>query len=160
MAPEECVESPDGVVTSRESDVYMAGGLLYELLTGGTPPYHWLVDYPELLTARRRTAGKVLVAPGVFVDGLLGKHVLEVAAADGKVVPWCVRGPGTLAGVGHGRFGEAMHWLTRCLAAEPGARPSTSDLMNTCHALAEQEASAAKEAGCWDPLVHAPVLMP
>ena len=31
-----------GVVVARPSDMYMVGGLIYEVLTGGDAPFHWV----------------------------------------------------------------------------------------------------------------------
>ncbi len=33
--------SGEGTDVSFETDLYMLGGLLYELLTSGIPPFHW-----------------------------------------------------------------------------------------------------------------------
>jgi serine/threonine protein kinase len=87
MAPEVCADTSGGRLATFPSDVYMLGGLLYELLTCGLRPFHWLLENPALLERRRRSSGRVPVpgAPGVYIEGLLGRGVLEVAAGDGQV---------------------------------------------------------------------------
>jgi serine/threonine protein kinase len=166
MAPEECAQQAPGatgVLTSWKGDVYMLGGLLYELLTGGVPPFHWLITKEELrvsvglFIARRRTSEPVLI-PGVGrAEGLLGKSVIEVANADGSVViPWCVRGPGTLGDAK--RLNETRALLESCLAANPASRPTTEALMDSIDSLLVQELRAVHEAGDWDALLGAPAL--
>jgi hypothetical protein len=133
-APETFVATQSGgVVVTRECDVYMVGGLAYELLTGGTAPFHWLVTDLQsglLLEKRRATAGLVPVPGTPFtMPGLLGKSVLEVAALDGKSIPWCVRVDGS-PGSG-GRLEALKAVVTQCLAAEPGGRPKVAALLDT-----------------------------
>ena len=126
-----CVGSPEaGTVATTASDVYMVGGLAYELLTAGTTPFHWLAVNPLLFTLRRASRDPVLIPGTPFtMPGLLGKSVLEVAAADGIDVPWCVRvdgSPGSLE-----RLEALKAVVTQCLAAEPGGRPKVAALLDT-----------------------------
>jgi phage shock protein A len=63
------------------------------------------------------------------MPGLLGKSVLEVAAADGIDVPWCVRVDGSPGSAGRLEALKAV--VTQCLAAEPGGRPKVAALLDT-----------------------------
>jgi hypothetical protein len=139
-APEVCEGNAiKGVVASVMSDVYMVGGLMYELLTGGTAPFHWLTGDPHLLVLRRQSAG--MVAEGV--PSLRGKSVLEAAAIDRQEIPWRVRAsslPGSAA-----RLETVKSMLADCLALEPSARPKLPDLLERVDALlaADQRERAA-----------------
>ncbi len=71
----------------------MLGGLLYELLTAGHVPLHWLLGNVELLLARLRSAVPVPIpgVPGPGAAGLKGQSVLEAHVIDGVAIPWSVR---------------------------------------------------------------------
>jgi hypothetical protein len=124
--PEVCAGSAEaGTVATTASDVYMVGGLAYELLTAGTAPFHWLATDLEsrlLLGRRRATVGRVPI-PGLRsgLPGLLGKSVLEAAEEDCEPIPWCVRVEGS-PGIGD-RLEDLKALMVQCLATEPGARP-------------------------------------
>jgi hypothetical protein len=123
----------------------MVGGLAYELLTGGTPPFHWLARMPQLLFERRSSAGPVDVGFGSPALGLLGKSVLEAAAIDDRPVPWCVRAEGTPGGPG--RLAELKVWLEQCLAAEPEVRPKLPALLAAFRDLLVREEGEERAAG-------------
>ena len=44
-----------GRVTSKAGDVYMLGGLVFEVLSGGLPPYYWIPASWSAMTARDAT---------------------------------------------------------------------------------------------------------
>ncbi len=149
-APEVCAGTAvDSTPATTASDVYMVGGLAYELLTGGTAPFHWLAtDIAAALNLgkRRATAGRVDI-PGVRggLPGLLGKSVLEVAADDGEPIPWCVRAEGTPGGPG--RLAELKALLEQCLATEPKARPKLPALLAAFRDLLGREEGEERAAG-------------
>jgi hypothetical protein len=118
-------------VVTAACDVYMVGGLAYELLTGGTVPFHWLVENPLLFTRRRASRDPVAIpgARGISISGLYGKSVLEVAEEEGEPIPWCVRVDGSPGSAGRLEALKAV--VTQCLAAEPGGRPKVSALLGT-----------------------------
>ncbi len=149
MAPEVCAGSGElGTVATTASDVYMLGGLAYELLTSGVPPFHWLMTMPSLLRARRCQAGPVRI-PGVpgAVPGLLGKSTLEAAAEYGVDIPWRVRVDGVPDG--RGRLALLQGLLTECLASEPGARPRLPALFATLAGLRVEGDSEHPAAGLY-----------
>ena len=147
-APEVCAGSAEaGTVATTASDVYMVGGFLYELLTGGTPPFHWLMDNVPLLSLRRASRGPVPIpgARGVTISGLHGKSVLEVAEEDGEPIPWRVRVDGS-PGSG-GRLEAVKALLAQCLAADPGARPKVLALLATVDDLLVAESGEVRAVG-------------
>jgi serine/threonine protein kinase len=139
-APETCVASASGgTPVTFACDVYMLGGLLYELLTAGVPPFDWLLENPDLFVRRRTSRVPVRVPglPGVMASGLFGKSVLEVAAGDGVEVPWCVAGAGTAGG--GARLAEAKALLASCWSADPKGRPSVGTLERDFLSLCDRE---------------------
>ncbi len=101
----------------RESDVYMLGGLMYELLTSGVAPYHWQAGYPQRLRP---------------------DNVLRAAELDQVQIPWCIRSrsPDCLQRL------KAL--MSRCLEGEPRERPTLGVLLESARDLrAAEEAAVA-----------------
>jgi hypothetical protein len=144
-------DPPVPVPAKTTSDVYMVGGLAYELLTGGTIPFHWLSGNPQILIARRASAGPVRV-PGIPVPlpGLLGKSVFEAAEVDGEAVPWCVQADATPGSAG--RLEELKEVVGTCLAREPEVRPKLPALLATIEGLLEGEVGSTGGGGGPTPL--------
>ena len=127
-----------GRVATVESDVYMVGGLAYELLTGGTTPFHWLLGHPQLLAQRLLTADPVEIPDSAPVPGLLHVNVLEALAVGKRPVPWCVQADGTPGSAG--RLEVLKCVVAQCLAKEPGDRPKLPALLATLEDLQGKEA--------------------
>ncbi len=131
-----------GSEATGQSDVYMVGGLAYELLTGGTAPYHWLLGNPQLLAQRLFSADPVEIPDSdATVPGLLHLNVLEALAAGERAVPWCVQANGAPGSAG--RLEELKGLVGECLAGEPGSRPKLPALMATLVDLERREAADA-----------------
>jgi hypothetical protein len=134
-------------VVTAASDVYMVGGLAYELLTAGTPPFHWLLRNTQLLAQRLISAEPVEI-PGTeySVPGLLHTNVLEAAEnVDHKPIPWCVQAdatPGTA-----GRLAEVKCLMASCLALSPNDRPKLPSLHERVTALQAAEVAEARALG-------------
>ena len=70
MAPEVLAGNlTDGHIATPASDVYMLGGLLFELLTCGMAPYYW-VNATQRYCRRRRPAHEPFRADGARLVGL------------------------------------------------------------------------------------------
>jgi hypothetical protein len=146
-APEVRAGSEDsGRVVTTASDVYMVGGFTYELLTAGTPPFHWLARNAQLLIERLTSADPAEI-PGtdVLLPGLLHKNVLEAAEVDCKPIPWCVQADATPGSAG--RLAEVKGLMASCLALSPEDRPELPDLHRCVIALQAAEVAEARAAG-------------
>jgi hypothetical protein len=143
MAPEVRAGSEaDGRVADTPSDVYMVGGLLYELLTAGTVPFSWLAGNTELLRQRLTSASPVFI-PGVRdpVPSLLYLNVLEAAELDRWPIHWCVQADATPSSAG--RLAEVNGLMASCLARRPEDRPKLLDLLRRVTALEQAEKDGA-----------------
>ncbi len=134
-----------GRVATVESDVYMVGGLAYELLTGGTTPFHWLLGNPQLLAQRLVSADPVEIPDCPPVPGLLRLNVLEALAEGKRSAPWCVQANGTPGSAG--RLEELKGLVGECLAGELGARPKLPTLLATLEDLERREVAEVREVG-------------
>ena len=135
-----------GRVVTTTSDVYMVGGLAYELLTCGTPPFHWLARVPQLLLERLTSAEPVEI-PGTeyTVPGLLHKNVLEAAELDRKPIPWCVQADGS-PGSG-ARLEDVKALMAACLSLDPEERPKLPALHARVSSLLGAEVAEARALG-------------
>jgi len=105
-----------------------SGGLLFELLTGGTHPYSWFQTFEFFLIRRRRSTDPVTV-PGSRAPqpGLADKHVLEAAEVDGERVPWAI--VPDLPWLSTVELGQAVRRvMVDCLAYLPESRPKLTAL--------------------------------
>ncbi len=149
MAPEVRSGSEvSGRVATTASDVYMVGGFMYELLTAGTVPFHWLSRNSQLLI-ERLTSSEPVEIPGTeyTVPGLLHKNVLEAAEVDRKPIPWCVHAGATPGSAG--RLVEVKDLVASCLTPRPEDRPKLPDLHRIVTALQAAEVQEAQAVVGW-----------
>jgi serine/threonine protein kinase len=133
-------------VVTTASDVYMVGGFTYELLTAGTPPFHWLLSNPTLLVQRLSSAEPVEIPDtDVTLPGLLHKNVLEAAELSRKPIPWCVQADATPGSAG--RLEEVKDIMASCLALNPEDRPELPDLHRSVTALQAAEVAETRATG-------------
>ena len=123
----------DGVLATPASDVYMLGGLMFEVLTCGLTPFYWL--NPTLMSQRRRqAAGMRFRPPGTLSDvcGLGSLSTLDAAAVDGVEIEWRV---GSGGGVYGGGVPSLLELMGHCLDSDPSKRPLLSAVQSRLQAL-------------------------
>ena len=121
-----------GVIATPASDVYMLGGLMFEVLTGGFAPYHWL--HAPLTAQRRRHAAGIPFRPDGFphdVVGLKGLSVMEAARMDGHVVEWRVRSHGSSKTDTYDEgLPRLVDLMERCLERDANKRPHLEEVQS------------------------------
>ena len=132
VAPEVIAGSlSEGVTATPASDVYMLGGLMFEVLTCGLTPYYWMSDAPKLIYQRRRVAAGELFRPAglpMKVSGLAGLSMLQAAKEDDIDVPWALSMPAGAGSVYDSGVGGLIDLMERCLNADDGKRPALNDV--------------------------------
>jgi hypothetical protein len=105
-------------IASVATDVYMLGGLMFEVLTAGRhAPFFWMAG--ERLIVLRATT---LV------------NTLDAAAAAGVPIPWAVVPGDDWSGVVDG-VERLKALMSRCLHADPSRRPSMDDFLAELDAI-------------------------
>ncbi len=115
----------------------MVGGLIYELLTAGTAPYHWLLGDTSSAVQRLASAEPVHGPGSRALIGLLNKSVLEAAAIDGVEIPWRVQ-VDSMTG-DQGRLAELKDLMMSCWAVDPSSRPRLQSLVQHVADLLERQ---------------------
>ena len=128
----------DGVTATPASDVYMLGGLMFEVLTCGLAPCHWMRDVALVAQRRCHPAGEVFRPDGFPADvkGLAGLTVVDAAGVDGVPVTWRVVDDGGDDVQYGSRVGRLVEVMAHCLASDASARPPLADISTTLQALA------------------------
>jgi serine/threonine protein kinase len=134
----------EGRVATAASDVYMLGGLIFELLTAGTVPFHWLSGNPQLLVQRLCSADPVAMPDcDAYIPGLLATNVLEAYSMRRESTPvqWRVRTTATPGSAD--RLEELKSLMADCLSFEPEHRPKLVALLRRVAALLDAETTSA-----------------
>jgi hypothetical protein len=144
-----CAGDSAGTTATVASDVYMLGGLLYELLTAGHVPYHWLLRDVKLAIERRRSSVPVAIpfSKGATAEGLLGKSMVQAAEVDDVALPWNVQIAATASSPdAEARLAEAIALIEGCCKLEPSARLKLEDLSRALESLHTREVAARRGA--------------
>ena len=134
LAPEVLAGLLSGaVIATPASDVYMFGGLMFEVLTGGCQPFYWLPV--ETLLARRTTpVGTKVAVPGVGkLQGLQGVSAIDAAARDGVDVRWSIDASSLPDSAD--RLALLKELMAQCLNGDVQKRPRGSDLLKRLTSL-------------------------
>ena len=125
----------EGVTATPASDVYMLGGLMFEVLTCGLIPYYWMSDM-RLVAQRRRVPGGTSFRPvglPMSMTGLGGLSLVEAAAVDGVLISWRVNpGSGTYS---TGGLDALIALMAQCLESDPSKRPLLSEVQARLQAI-------------------------
>jgi hypothetical protein len=121
-------------IASVATDVYMLGGLMFEVLTAGRrAPFFWM-SVEQLIMLR----------------GSSTMNTLDAAAAAGVSIPWAVvRGDDWSGAVDGVERLKAL--MARCLHADPSQRPSMGDFLAELDAI--RDPSSVRDGG------YAPVVV-
>ena len=136
-APEVLMRSPtDGVPASPASDVYMFGGLMFEVLTCGRTPYYWLSD-TRLVVQRRNVPDGTSFRPEGLpthtrMSGLGGLSICGAAAVDRIDVDWRVGGESTLDSE---LRRELIALMEHCLEVDGKKRPKLTEVEDRLQAM-------------------------
>ena len=61
--------------------------------------------------------------------------VLDAAAVDREVIPWCVADVASDDGTYHGGRSDLITLMQRCLDSDPAMRPTLNDVQTTLRAI-------------------------
>jgi hypothetical protein len=124
-------------IASVQTDVYMLGGLMFEVLTAGRhAPFFWMP--PERLMVLRATT---LI------------NTLDSATAAGVPIPWAVVPGDDWSGAVDG-VERLKGLMSRCLHAEPSRRPSMDDFLAELDAI--RDPSSVRDGG-YVPVIVGPL---
>ncbi len=105
-------------IASVQTDVYMLGGLMFEVLTAGRhAPFFWM-PAERLMVLRATTS----------------INTLDAAAAAGVSIPWAVVPGDDWSGAVDG-VERLKTLMSRCLHADPSRRPSMDDFLAELDAI-------------------------
>jgi serine/threonine-protein kinase len=115
-------------VASVQTDVYMLGGLMFEVLTAGRhAPFFWMPT--ERL---------------IMLRGSSPMNTLDVAMAAGVSIPWAIVPGDDWTGAVDG-VERLKALMARCLHAEPSRRPSMDDFLAELDAI--RDPSSVRDSG-------------
>ena len=133
-------------IATPASDVFMFGGLVFELVTARAP-YYWLLTpgggATDLLVKRLHSKGPFRVA-GIREDvvGLRGVPVVDASTADGVSLPVAIARSETPGWAG--RIDVLMQLSRRCHAEASADRPTLSVIQTELQAMLDAERDEAR----------------
>ena len=140
LAPEVLAGLLSGaVIATPASDVYMFGGLMFEVLTGGRQPFYWL-PADSLFVRRTTPVGAKVAVPGVGkLQGLQGVSSVDAAARDGIDVRWSIQVDASSLPDSADRLALLKELMAQCLNGDVHKRPRGSDLLKRLTSLLLRE---------------------